>query len=361
MGQKIFTEKLKLLCLENNFGEDLKKNIIKKIKEINKITSELLEMDNYKTNFFDKCNIQELMSSRERILKFLEKGDVNLKSLNSSIIVENLNEIKEFLNTNKKFQDLSNSMIFCDMLKNKKNILLENNEQEQISLEMNYEIMEKAHDDYEELFKSLKNGKNISIDQINDLFGKMNYEKDKELKLMSNHFLKKEDNEFIQDSNYIIRIINEQQKYLKQIELYKKLFNFLNCRTNDITQQLDNFYYLLQNSSSNDYSELKKELKNLDYLFNINDDNYIDQVMSELSNEKSQKIIQSLMNRSLNDLYTLFETEEVSEIEKIINVTILIHSIFKDTQSKSESELIEHIKTFIPKKKNFFKKEEKKK
>ena len=37
----------------------------------------------------------------------------------------------------------------------------------------------------------LKNLKNISIKQINDLFGNMNIEKDKELKIMSNHFLKK--------------------------------------------------------------------------------------------------------------------------------------------------------------------------
>ncbi len=43
----------------------------------------------------------------------------------------------------------------------------------------------------------LKNLKNISIKQINDLFGNMNIEKDKELKIMSNHFLKKEDNQFI--------------------------------------------------------------------------------------------------------------------------------------------------------------------
>ena len=39
----------------------------------------------------------------------------------------------------------------------------------------------------------------------------MNIEKDKELKIMSNHFLKKEDNQFIQDSNYLIRIINEKK------------------------------------------------------------------------------------------------------------------------------------------------------
>ena len=51
------------------------------------------------------------MSSRERILKLLKKGDGNLKLLYSNIIVENLNEIKEFLNKNQKFQDLSNSMI----------------------------------------------------------------------------------------------------------------------------------------------------------------------------------------------------------------------------------------------------------
>ncbi len=77
-------------------------------------------------------------------------------------------------------------------------------------LEKNYEIMENIYKDYEDLFKSLKNLKNISIKQINDLFG--NIEKDKELKIMSNHFLKKEDNQFIQDSNYlIIRIINEKE------------------------------------------------------------------------------------------------------------------------------------------------------
>ncbi len=70
--------------------------------------------------------------------------------------------------------------------------------------------MENIYKDYEDLFKSLKNLKNISIKQINDLFG--NIEKDKELKIMSNHFLKKEDNQFIQDSNYlIIRIINEKE------------------------------------------------------------------------------------------------------------------------------------------------------
>ena len=59
----------------------------------------------------------------------------------------------------------------------------------------------------------LKNLKNISIKQINDLFGNMNIEKDKELKIMSNHFLKKEDNQFIQDSNYLIRIINEKNNF----------------------------------------------------------------------------------------------------------------------------------------------------
>ena len=59
--------------------------------------------------------------------------------------------------------------------------------------------MEKTHKEYEDLFLSLKNSKNISTEQINDLFEKMNYEKDKELKLMSIHFLKKEDNQFIQN------------------------------------------------------------------------------------------------------------------------------------------------------------------
>ena len=109
---------------------------------------------------------------------------------------------------------------------------------------------------------------------------------------MSNHFLKKEDNQFIQDSNYLIRIINEQQKYLKQIELYKKLFNFFNCRIKDITQQLDNFYYLLENSFSNDnYTIFIKELKNLDYLFNFNDDNYIGKVMSKLSNQNLKQLL----------------------------------------------------------------------
>ena len=66
-------------------------------------------------------------------------------------------------------------------------------------MDKNYEIIENTHKDYEDLFKSLKNLKNISIKQINDLFGNMNIEKDKELKIMSNHFLKKEDNQFIQD------------------------------------------------------------------------------------------------------------------------------------------------------------------
>ena len=78
-------------------------------------------------------------------------------------------------------------------------------------MDKNYEIIENTHKDYEDLFKSLKNLKNISIKQINDLFGNMNIEKDKELKIMSNHFLKKEDNQFIQDSNYLIRIINEKE------------------------------------------------------------------------------------------------------------------------------------------------------
>ena len=80
-------------------------------------------------------------------------------------------------------------------------------------LEKNYEIMENIYKDYEDLFKSLKNLKNISIKQINDLFGNMNIEKDKELKIMSNHFLKKEDNQFIQDSNCLIRIINEKNNF----------------------------------------------------------------------------------------------------------------------------------------------------
>ena len=80
-------------------------------------------------------------------------------------------------------------------------------------MDKNYEIIENTHKDYEDLFKSLKNLKNISIKQINDLFGNMNIEKDKELKIMSNHFLKKEDNQFIQDSNYLIRIINEKNNF----------------------------------------------------------------------------------------------------------------------------------------------------
>ena len=40
------------------------------------------------------------------------------------------------------------------------------------------------------------------------------------------------------------------------------------------------------------------------------------------------------------------------EIDKIINTSILIYSIFEDKQSKSESELREHIKNFLPNKKN---------
>ena len=81
--------------------------------------------------------------------------------------------------------------------------------------------MEKTHKEYEDLFLSLKNSKNISTEQINDLFEKMNYNKDKVLKLMNIHFLKKEDNQFIQNSNYLIRIIIEKEKYLKQIGLYR--------------------------------------------------------------------------------------------------------------------------------------------
>ncbi len=57
--------------------------------------------------------------------------------------------------------------------------------------------------------------------------------------------------------------------------------------------------------------------------------------MSELSNEKSKPVIDFFYNKNLNDLYTIFETEDVSEIEKIINTTILIHSIFEDTETKS--------------------------
>ena len=48
------------------------------------------------------------------------------------------------------------------MIENKKKIL-ENNEEENISLDKNYEIIENTHKDYEDLFKSLKNLKNISI------------------------------------------------------------------------------------------------------------------------------------------------------------------------------------------------------
>ncbi len=92
MEHKVFTEKMKLLCLENN-NDDLKKNIIKKIQEIKKISNDLLEMDNYKTNFFDDCNIEELMNSRERILKLLKKGD---ELLHSHIIDENFKIKLEF-------------------------------------------------------------------------------------------------------------------------------------------------------------------------------------------------------------------------------------------------------------------------
>ncbi len=56
------------------------------MKEIKKITNEFLELDNYKTNFFHDCNIEELMYSRERISKLLKEGDSNLKLLHSHII-----------------------------------------------------------------------------------------------------------------------------------------------------------------------------------------------------------------------------------------------------------------------------------
>ena len=49
---------------------------------------------------------------------------------------------------------------------------------------------------------------------------------------------------------------------------------------------------------------------------------------------------------------SIFENERVSKIKKIINVTILLHSIVEDTQSKTELELIKDIKTFLPNKKN---------
>ena len=74
--------------------------------------------------------------------------------------------------------------------------------------------------------------------------------------------------------------------------------------------------------------------------------------MSKLSNQNSRTVIEFFLNQNLNDLYSIFETEEVSRIKKIINVTILLHSLFENTQSKIESELIEHIKTFLPNKKN---------
>ena len=60
------------------------------------------------------------MSSRERISKLLKEGEGNLKLLYSHIIDENFNQIRKFLNKNKKFRDLSNSIIFCDILKNNK-------------------------------------------------------------------------------------------------------------------------------------------------------------------------------------------------------------------------------------------------
>ena len=74
--------------------------------------------------------------------------------------------------------------------------------------------------------------------------------------------------------------------------------------------------------------------------------------MSKLSNQNSRTFIEFFLNQNLNDLYSIFETEDFSRIKKIINVTIVLHSLFKDTQSKAESELIEHIKTFLPSKKN---------
>ena len=85
MKHKIFMEKMKLLYLENNTDNMFKQNIIENMKEIKKITNEFLELDNYKTNFFHDCNIEELMCSRERISKLLKEGDSNLKLLHSYI------------------------------------------------------------------------------------------------------------------------------------------------------------------------------------------------------------------------------------------------------------------------------------
>ena len=71
--------------------------------------------------------------------------------------------------------------------------------------------------------------------------------------------------------------------------------------------------------------------------------------MSKLSNEQSRNIILLLFSQPLKDLYLIFE---VGEILDIINTNILIHSFFENSQSKSESKLIEHIKNFIPNKYN---------
>ena len=40
------------------------------------------------------------------------------------------------------------------------------------------------------------------------------------------HFLKKEDNQFIQDSNYLIRIINEKKSIYNKLDYIKNYFIF---------------------------------------------------------------------------------------------------------------------------------------
>ena len=147
-------------------------------------------------------------------------------------------------------------------------------------------------------------------------------------------------NDFILNSIYIIIYIINKEKYEKLIKSYLELFEIFKCEKGEISEELNKILNL--NQQKENFKEIISIIKKWNILFNPTDFTSI--VLQEMA--KSNEIIKFILQKDLKEFYDYFEINQASEIEDIINITILLQSI-NDSPNKI-SDFINKIKTLLP-------------
>ena len=240
------------------------------------------------------------------------------------------------------FFPFSDSIIFNEKLTKLKDKFMKENKSKIIQIENNYMIMRQIYNQFKEIFSMLKAEEDLDQDKINLFFKDHLNNIEKEIKIMIQVYDKNlnQKNDFILNSIYIITYIINKEKYEKLIKSYLELFEIFKCEKGKINEELNKILNL--NQQKENFKEIISIIKKWNILFNPKDNTSI--VLQEMA--KSNEIIKFILQKDLKEFYDYFEINQASEIEDIINITILLQSI-NDSPNKI-SDFINKIKTLLP-------------